>query len=364
MKVVQILYSGLGGHGSVVTSLIDGDRHGEWQHALVFYGIEDLLPAYQRFCDERGIGYSLVRKQRGIHRPQIGQVLDALSHHRPDAIILHSPSLCAVVWAYCRLRGTRFIGVDHTPIASKTNAEWFASATMPLLASRVVYLTPAYRDEMKRRVGLVPGVARAAVIQNGIDTGRYAPGRPRDPASALELAMIGRFSSAKNQLLLVRAFARLLREGRIDPRAVLHLAGTGEQMDHVKAELDSSGLRDHVVMHGLLDEPRVVELLQNIDLYVHASKGETMCTSVMQAMSCGLPIVASDIAGIRELLTNGREGILFEAEDQAALERSIVELASNFTRRSEMASAARSRAVAELSNTRMFAAYNELLATP
>ncbi|MBK6382062.1 MAG: hypothetical protein IPF69_01110 [Chitinophagaceae bacterium] len=50
MKVMQVLYSGLGGHGSVVTSMINADKEKKWEHCLLFYGIEELLTAYTDFC--------------------------------------------------------------------------------------------------------------------------------------------------------------------------------------------------------------------------------------------------------------------------------------------------------------------------
>ena len=118
------------------------------------------------------------------------------------------------MWLYCRTYGARFIAVEHTPLQIKSRVERTASVMLPALASRVVYLSEHYRDEMRRDLAFVPGMDRALVIHNGIDTERYAPvTRTRGENGALAFGMIGRFSSAKKQLVLVKAFAALLRSG-------------------------------------------------------------------------------------------------------------------------------------------------------
>jgi len=66
MRVTQILYSGLGGHGSVVFSLLDADKKKEWQPALIFYGIEDVLPEYENVCRKKDIPFLYIRKKSGF----------------------------------------------------------------------------------------------------------------------------------------------------------------------------------------------------------------------------------------------------------------------------------------------------------
>jgi hypothetical protein len=55
LNVLQILYSGLGGHGNVAFSLIEGDESCKWSNQLCFFGIEELLPAYDKICTEKEI---------------------------------------------------------------------------------------------------------------------------------------------------------------------------------------------------------------------------------------------------------------------------------------------------------------------
>ena len=362
MKVLQVLYSGLGGHGSVVTSLIDADRNHEWEHSLLFYGVEELLPAYASFCRERAIPYTLVRKKKGLRSLELLAVYRALEKHKPEVILLHSTMLCFPVWLYCLSSRARFIAVEHTANQFKSRVEWVSSFLVLRLASGVVYLTQRYREEMKARFGKLPEFDRTVVIQNGVDTEKFGP-RPSDHASArIRFGMVGRFAAPKNQLLLVKVFASLLKNRRIPQSASLHFAGAGEGWQRVKDEVEAGGLAEQVILHGVLDERQLVGFFHGLDVYLHASAAETMCTAIMQAMSCRLPVLASNIDGIRELLVAGEEGLLFENDDPASLENLLVLLASQEALRNRIGLAARRRAEQNFSSMRMFAGYQEAIA--
>lgn len=120
-KVLQVLYSGLGGHGSVVTSLIMADKKREWEHDLLFFGVEDLLPAYRLFAEQQQVPYSFVKKHAGSIRDGWGKVKAYLTHSAPDVVILHSPVLVIPAWQYCRKHKKKLIVVEHTPHEVKSS---------------------------------------------------------------------------------------------------------------------------------------------------------------------------------------------------------------------------------------------------
>jgi glycosyltransferase involved in cell wall biosynthesis len=364
MKVLQILYSGLGGHGNVATSLVRADTARRWEHRLLFYGVEDLLPDYAAFCARRRIPYTFVRKPRGALRVGAAALAGALRRHRPDAVVLHTPVLAPFVKAYCLLGGARLLVVEHTPNAAKTRAEWLASFLAPLLADRVVYLTPAYRQELRARPWLAWTVDRAAVIPNGLDLDAFAPPAPgseRRVAARYHLGMVGRFSAQKDQALVVDALAALARDRGLDKDVVVHFAGCGDTLEAVRRRVAARGLQARVVFHGVLGEAALIALLRGLDVYVHASHAETMCTSVMQAMACGLPVVASRIPGIRELVVDRETAWLVDPGDAAGLAAGLEDLLRDGARRAALGRAARAHAVRQFAAARAFRRYHEVL---
>ena len=77
--------------------------------------------------------------------------------------------------------------------------------------------------------------------------------------------------------------------------------GDGDQKNELLKESAALQLTDRVEFTGMLAENELIDLMRSLDIYVHASMGETMSTAIMQAMASGKPIVASDVPGIKNM---------------------------------------------------------------
>lgn len=355
MKVMQVLYSGLGGHGSVVTSLIEADRQKEWEHCLLFYGIEDLLPAYQGFCTEKNIAFSYVQKKKGFFHSGWKSVRSEFAKHVPDIIILHSPNLIFPAWQYCRSRKKKLFVVEHTPHATKGIGEKIATAFSLLLAKKTVCLSREYQLRLQSQFRLLPVQRKTVVIPNGIDLEVFRP-KEKPVSPELNVGMIGRFSSQKNQAMIIDAIQSGLKEKPIQ----FHFAGAGETMAVLMKKVQDFGLESQVHFHGLLDEKGIQDLLATLDVYIHASYAETMCTSVMQAMACGLPVLASDIPGINNITEAGKNAFLFKNDDIPALLSGLQQLQDTGIR-TQMGVNARQYAVKHFSSLTTFRRYQLLI---
>jgi glycosyltransferase involved in cell wall biosynthesis len=69
-------------------------------------------------------------------------------------------------------------------------------------------------------------------------------------------------------------------------------------------------------------------MLQSLDIYVHATHGETMCYAIMEAQACGLPVIGSDVRGVRDAIEEGTTGLLFPHENAQALARLLQQLSN------------------------------------
>jgi glycosyltransferase involved in cell wall biosynthesis len=124
------------------------------------------------------------------------------------------------------------------------------------------------------------------------------------------------------------------------------------------AELEVSG---NVEFLGMLPEAALSGYLRSLDIFVQSSRGETMSTAVMQAMAAGLPVVASDVPGLRNMVADGVTGQLFSVGDADGLARKLEWLARMPEERTRLAAAALAHARAHWSHETMFAAYEALL---
>lgn len=131
------------------------------------------------------------------------------------------------------------------------------------------------------------------------------------------LTFVGELSKRKNQIFLIRALERLRREG-LPVR--LMLVGEGTEREALEAEVGRLGLAQSVFLVG--NREPVFPYLSAADLYVSASRSEGLPFNLMEAMACGLPVIASDVKGQNDLL-QASPGSLYPPDDMEAFCRAV-----------------------------------------
>ena len=171
--------------------------------------------------------------------------------------------------------------------------------------------------------------ARFAVVPNGIDLSRFTgPVRPcalRDehgiPADAPLLGVVARLEPEKGHRHLIEAMPAILQAS---PDARLAVIGEGSEADALRAQADSLGVASRVVFTGRRED--VSALTADFTIAVLPSLREAQGISLLEAMARRVPVVASDVGGIPEVVTDGSDGRLVPPGDAAALAAAIVEL--------------------------------------
>lgn len=188
--------------------------------------------------------------------------------------------------------------------------------------------------EHERIAGLAARACRAertVVIPNAVDASALRRA-PHD--GAVELISVGRFRAPKDFITLARALARL-KPGSF--RA--SLVGDGPDRAAIEAELHRLGVAAGVRLLG--DRSDVAQLLTRADVFVCSSRSEGMPVSILEAMAAGLPVVASAVGGVPELVADGRTGILVEPGAVAPLADALARLIGNRGLRERLGQAGR-----------------------
>lgn len=345
------------------TLAAEGQASGKWNCSFVFFGIEPVLVDYENFCRSRKFSYCHVRTRRGQAWQSWSALYRSLRSLRPEAIILHSVKAILPCVAYARLHGVPLIAVEHQPNSLKSTSEWWVSKLLRRMADAVILLSSDYRKELELQLGHGKLDRKYQIIPNGIDIEFFS--RRSTGAFSSESMLIGmaaRFSVTKRQELLVEAVARLREE---DSGCVwrLTLAGDGETHDCVRDRAQSLGVEDLVEFTGTLTTEELQLWFQKIDIYAHASDGETLSTSLLQAMAMGLPIVGSDVAGIENLLGLGQEAGVVVAQDSSHFAAAFRALAVDEERARRLGARARAMAVEQFSQAGMFRKYESVIAS-
>jgi L-malate glycosyltransferase len=153
---------------------------------------------------------------------------------------------------------------------------------------------------------------RPHVIPNFVDLSCFFPKPPCFKDSGPVIMHISNFRKVKNPCGVIDIFARL----RARKDCSLWLVGDGEEMESVKAMVEDRGLNSDVRYFGLL--PDVSNILKSADILVMSSVYESFCLTALEAMACGVPVLAPNIGGLPEVVVHGSTGFLYPAGDYAS----------------------------------------------
>jgi L-malate glycosyltransferase len=226
-----------------------------------------------------------------------------------------------------------------------------------VLADKIVYLSNEYRLQVKNKLNWLFQSKRSLVIPNGIDLGIFHPA-PKKNNTAFILGMQSRLIDIKDHITLLKAFA-LLSKKQFSQPLQLYLAGDGAYKDKLVNLTQQLGITDNTVFTGMIDEKNLVDFLNSLDIYIHASLGETMSTAIMQAMACGKTIIASDVAGINNMVQNSSNGLLVPVKNETAMAAVLEKLIHNPAERERLAETALQFAKDNFSNLTMFEQYKQ-----
>jgi glycosyltransferase involved in cell wall biosynthesis len=239
-------------------------------------------------------------------------------HETTDSVVVHAHDSHALLLGLVvtRLAGCPFVATRRS--TTDPGRMWRH-------ADRVIAISRAVEAALLGG-GVEP--SRIDVVPSGIDVTALAAARSGGSLeTACEVISIGALTQEKGHRLLVEAFARVL--SRL-PQARLTIAGEGPERSAIEALIRHHRLETRVILAGQLKDP--VAHLAQAAVLVQPSLREALGTTVLEAMALGVPVVASKVGGLTELLGNG-EGVLVPPGDPDQLAQAIIALVEDPGRR-------------------------------
>jgi glycosyltransferase involved in cell wall biosynthesis len=295
-----------------------------------FYGALDASGVpYTRLDGSRQLSLSAVRALRGLR-----------------ADVLHTHLVHADVAGALGRRRARLVSTKHNDDPFRAGPFRFAERALTRRASRVIAITEALRQFCVERVGLP--AAKVEVVHYGLDAPPAAWGP--NPALALPggarlLLCVSRLEPQKGIDTALRALTQLPAE------TVLVVLGEGPQRAELEALARSLGVAERTRFPGRVGD--VAALLREAELLVHPARWEGFGLAILEAMLCGLPVVASRVSSLPELVADGETGILVPPDDPDALATALGILLEDRAQATQMAEAGRRRAREQFSVARM-----------
>ncbi len=192
----------------------------------------------------------------------------------------------------------------------------------PLWGSRAIAISNAVAAHLTRDLRVAP--VKVAVVPTGVDCARFTPMEPLqrqvlrarfgvDMQTPL-VGMVARLSDVKGHRYLIAAMQGLLRRM---PQARCLIIGDGPMEAELKAQAQECGLGESIVFAAVNGVPE--KLLPMFDVVAVPSVQEGLGLSAMEALACGIPVVASRVGGLPEVVKDGATGFLVPPQDPAAL---------------------------------------------
>ena len=333
-------------------------------------GYEDFeYPGTKRLLDLGG-AQSQVTHLHNLHGGYFDlRCLPWLTHQVPAVVTLHDTWLMAGHCAYTLECERWLVGcgecphLDTPPAVPRDKTVENRALKRDILRRSQLHVVGPSRWVLDRAAEsiLADAIVDARLIPNGVDQTVFAPAEKR--AARLDLGLPAEpllliFSAAaannpyKDPATLSAALPEIAR--RVAPREVLLLL-LGARAD------DSPVPGARVVSVPFLDDSRdVARYLQAADLAVHTVHAENQPLAILEAQSCGLPVVASNVGGIPETLVDGQTGLLVPADDPGELAEAVSGLLLDDRRRESMGRAARAQALGRFGLDRMVDDYVRL----
>jgi glycosyltransferase involved in cell wall biosynthesis len=299
--------------------------------------------------DRLGVPYSLVRCGADVDPRLAIAVTRAVRRERPD--LLHSHLVHADVYGTLASIATRtpIVSSRHNDDRYLLGAFRYVDRTFARRARRLIAISDAVRRFLER-AGLPSG--KLVTIRYGLDELPAAPSEvmPAEagvPARAPLVLAVGRLTQQKDHATLLRAFARAHER---HPSACLAILGIGPREAATRALAHDLGLDGAVVLPGRLE---IRDWLARADVFVHTSRWEGFGMVLLEAMLASLPVVATRVSAVPEVVADGETGLLCEPGDDEGVARALTALLDDPQRARALGEAGLARARTEFSVERM-----------
>ena len=358
----MIKVQGIGGAERHLLALLPALRERGVDARLLSLDAGDDADRFHRALDTAVVPWTRVACGLDVSPRLAAAVTRAVHRERPD--LVHTHMVHGDVYGSLAAHALRvpFVSSRHNDDRYLLGPFRYVDRAFMHGVRRIIAISDAVRSFLER-AGLPRD--RMTTIHYGLDEPPPAPSErtPADlviPDGAPLVLAVGRLIAQKDHPTLVRAFARVHEEV---PDARLAILGWGPLEDETRALADELGVGDAVVVPGRV-EPGA--WLERADVFAHTPRWEGFGIVLLEAMLAELPVVATRVSAVPEIVADGETGILVEPGDADAVARALVELLRDDARRRALGEAGRRRARERFSVARMAdetaAVYREALA--
>lgn len=347
-----------GGAEQMVFTILKGMARNKWKIVLIYHphvGLSRFIEKVNEL-DVSTVCLPEIKSWRDISG--FIRFIRKLRHIKPSVFHAHLPwhlrCTFGILCAFCA-RVPAIIATLHAYQENLGRKELFIQKILSILVDRYIAVSKSIAKQFKK-VTLFE--ANVLVIHNGICIDRFSKTNMDDPLSSMKaqkefttILMIARMDKHKGYEDLISAAALI-------PNAYFMLVGDGPERKKLEQSVKKLNMQDRVLFLGYRED--IPSLLSSCDLFVLPSLFEGLPLTILEAMAAEKPVIASNISGIDEIITDDETGFLVPTKDPEALSSAIKICISNPDKAQKVAQAGNIRVKKEFSDKKMLKAISTL----
>lgn len=317
MRVLHILFSDIGGTFDVVHSLIAKNSNSYWTDQILLTG-PDIFNSYKSRAFKLKIKLDYIKTIRFLPFLFWIEVFLKIKELKPDIIMLNNNQIFPSI-LYKLIFKKKIIYIDHNPyfLHKKISvrivdilSKYFCDFIITVSKKNFIY----YQKKIRVTKNL-------KFIRNGINISFFSISKQKVPNKNFYIGMAGRINETKLQELIIKSLI-IIKKNNI----IITFAGDGHKIPLLKKIIQDNNLEHQINFEGKLDSLQLKKWLHKLDLYVQASKGEAMSISVLQAFAASVPVLASRVIGLKEIINEKKKIGFFFDNNTTSLSRKIVSI--------------------------------------
>lgn len=312
-----------------------------------------------------GAPVAVLHQRRTLDAGLVPQALDLIAGRGITVLQSHGYKSHVLCWLLRRRTGLPWVAYVHGWTAEDIKIRLYNALEhgMLLLADKVVAVSESLRQRLllpvRRKCLVIPNAVAPEELRTDISR-EAARERFRFSGSDIVVGVVGRLSPEKGQAVFLRAFAQARNTA---PRLRALIVGDGQEGERLKALARELGLTDVCRFTGHVRE--MAAQYRAMDILALPSFAEGMPNVALEAMYMGLPVIASQVGGVPEVVQHEKSGLLVGAGDEKALENALCRLAAAPEARAAMGAAGsaliRAQFIPEKRTRSMLAVYRDML---
>ncbi|WP_214710810.1 glycosyltransferase [Exiguobacterium sp. s55] len=311
------------------------DKEGYTVKVVSFYNEQTAISARLEF---NGIDVLYLDKKRGFDFKSIIQLRNIIKEENPNIIHTHLYILPYVIIASLFQKNITKVHTIHN-LADKEVSS--SQRKINKIIYKMFKVIPvAISPKIKKSITNVYKFKDEFVpmVFNGVDIKKFQHiKKEKDIKEVVQLLHIGRFSDQKNHKGLIEAF---YKSNPIENKIILNLIGEGSLKREIIQMVNDLNLNNHVNFLGLKSD--VKKYLHSADIFILPSKWEGMPITLIEAMASGLPIIATDVGGVADMIEDNKSGLLVDLQTENIASK-ILFLVRNKSLRKELGEEAKNR---------------------